>query len=967
LLNSVGKTYRGFLVTTYLPLKEIQSVYIELVHTESGAEVIQIANSDPENLFSLSFQTLPSSSNGVAHILEHTVLCGSKKFPVKDPFFSMTRRSLNTYMNALTGQDFTCYPAASQVEKDFYNLLDVYLDAVFHPKLNLLSFMQEGHRLAFAEIDNPASPLQIQGVVYNEMKGALTSPDSRLWFHLFKALTPDLPYAYDSGGDPMEIPSLTHRELVEFHRTFYHPSRCLFFFYGNLPLQKHLDFLLENALKDVQKEPLLPPLPPQPRFKTPHHVEEFYPIAANEDLKKKTTIALGYLTLSCSKQHELLALNLIDSLLTDTDVSPLKFALLKSGLCTNADSSLNFEMSEVPWVFICKGCEEGNGPKIAELIKTTLKEICRTGFDPKAIEASLHQLEFERTEILGGDAPFGLHLFFRTVLSKQHGADPSQALLIHTLFDELRKKISENPNYLTTLLRTTILENPHNVLLTLKPDPKLEQKEHEIEQVLLEKIRASLTESQIQMIFKQQKELLLLQEEQEHQSLDCLPKITLRDIPLQAKDYPLTEDHHVFHHNCFTNRIIYADLGFDLPAIRFEDLSPLSLLSRLITELGSGGRSYKKTLELQQECVGELSAAPSLYIQEENPNHCKPSFSFRSKALQRNAKNLFDLLRDTALSPKIQDPSRIQELLSQHATHLQNRITKQAMSYALHLALSGLSVPSAIQQEWNGLSYYHYIMRSIKKAPQELCNELEQIYKTLLGTNPYLVLSCAEEERRHIAPLLPNFFSSLPKHQRKPWSLDHPLHRLPAQAKIIASPVAFSVLAYSAPCNSAPLLIATNLLEHLVLHHEIREQGGAYGSGASYSLSTGHFYFHSYRDPHIARTYHSFLKAIDRIGSKKFTEEQLEEAKLSVLQDLDAPLAPGQRASTAYAWLRTGRTYKKRDAFRKAILETSREEIASALEAALKGKQGSFVSFAGSELLKKEEKSLPFPIEINDI
>ncbi len=242
-LTEAGSRYGDFVVTKCHPIDEIGAVLRELSHLPTGATVMHIAADDPENLFCLSFQTLPASSNGAAHILEHTVLCGSKAFPVKDPFFSMSRRSLNTFMNALTGSDFTCYPAASQVQKDFYNLLTVYIDAVFHPNLQFFSFLQEGHRLEFTEPNNPQSPLIYKGIVFNEMKGSLTSIDNRLWHLLMEKLLPDLPYAFNSGGDPKEIPKLTYEELVNFHKTYYHPSRCLFFFYGNLPLQGHLDFI----------------------------------------------------------------------------------------------------------------------------------------------------------------------------------------------------------------------------------------------------------------------------------------------------------------------------------------------------------------------------------------------------------------------------------------------------------------------------------------------------------------------------------------------------------------------------------------------------------------------------------------------------------------------------------------------------------------------------------------------------
>ena len=258
--------YNNFSVTNYVYIDEIKSSLIELTHVPTGASVMHIANEDIENLFCLSFETIPSSSDGVAHILEHTVLCGSDKFPVKDPFFSMIRRSLNTYMNAFTGSDFTCYPASSEIEKDFYNLLDVYANCVFHPKLHKYSFLQEGHRLEFSNQKKATSHLQYKGIVYNEMKGAMSSPDDRLWHTMMEKLTPDLTYAYNSGGEPKNIPDLTYEELKKFHKKYYHPSHCLFYFYGNIPTKKHLDFLEENILKNVEKVSPLPSRKKQKRF-----------------------------------------------------------------------------------------------------------------------------------------------------------------------------------------------------------------------------------------------------------------------------------------------------------------------------------------------------------------------------------------------------------------------------------------------------------------------------------------------------------------------------------------------------------------------------------------------------------------------------------------------------------------------------------------------------------------------------
>ncbi len=283
ILDETGHKYKDFKLEKIVEVKGLNCTLRELVHEPTGARVMHIANDDPENVFCLSFRTLPHDSTGVAHILEHTVLCGSAKYPVKDPFFSMNRRSLNTFMNAFTGSDFTCYPAASQVEKDFYNLLEVYLDSAFKPLLKELSFAQEGHRLEFSEADNKDSSILFKGVVFNEMKGSYVSPTARLWKALHAELFPDITYSFDSGGDPKEIPTLTHQGLVDFHRQHYHPSRCLFYFYGDIPLEKHLDFLAEKTLKGIEKLDPLSDIPLQKRFKKPVVKTLPYPIAPDKE------------------------------------------------------------------------------------------------------------------------------------------------------------------------------------------------------------------------------------------------------------------------------------------------------------------------------------------------------------------------------------------------------------------------------------------------------------------------------------------------------------------------------------------------------------------------------------------------------------------------------------------------------------------------------------------------------------
>lgn len=956
---------KEFVVTKELKLDELNATLRELEHEPSGAKIMHIENDDPENLFCLSFETLPYNSNGVAHILEHTVLCGSKKFPVKDPFFAMTRRSLNTFMNALTGSDFTCYPAASQVEKDFYNLLEVYCDAVFHPQLKRVSFLQEGHRFEITD-----SKLEWKGIVYNEMKGALNSPESRLWHAMMASLVPDLTYAYISGGDPKVIPTLTYEQLITFHEIYYHPSRCLFFFYGNLPLTEHLEFLKEKALKHVTKQPPPPPSPLQKRFTAPVYNELRYPMTEMEDLEKKAIISFGWLTAPVVDQETILALSVLDSILMDTDASPLKLPLLESELCIQADAYMDTEMTEVPYVIVCKGCRKDDADEIEKLLMKSLEEIIEEGIPTHLIEAALHQLEFSRMEIGGDHTPFGLTLFMRSALAKQHGCPPENALLIHSLFDRLRKKMKD-PHYLTNILKEQLLCNRHFVRQVMTPDVHLSEEESAEEKKRLQEIAARLTPEDKEMISKQAKDLARYQEETERQNLDCLPKVTLDDVPSLVRDFPLKRKEEVFHHNCFTNHIVYADLIFDLPYVEEADLPFVQLLITLLPELGMGSRDWQGNLEYLQEHTGGVGSGLVLAVQSSNYNASRPFISMRGKALERKADKLFEILKEMAVSPHLDDEKRIHELLLQIHTSLENRLTRNGLRYATQLALAGSSIPGKINNIWHGLDYMKSIQEMIDnpKLVQKLLAVKERV---LSFQNPHLVISCDDKMHRSLEKK--NFFGvlDLPRKESPAWRDDYPVPAISSQARPIAAPVAatceaFKVCAYQHP-HAPALNIAAQLLDNKILHRKVREEGGAYGCGASYNPMSGSFYFSAFRDPHIARTLKIFEESIDFIAGGNFDDKDLEEAKLGIIQHFDAPVAPGSRALTAYSWWREGRTKEMRQSYRDALLDLTSHEVKIAFEKELmhrKGK-GVTVTFASQELLErenallaKEQKTLP--------
>lgn len=982
-LNAPNQKYHNFTVTKAIAIPELQCFLTELVHEPTGAQIMHIGNDDPENMFCLSFQTLPESSNGVAHILEHTVLCGSKKFPVKDPFFAMSRRSLNTYMNALTGSDFTCYPAATQVTQDFYNLLEVYLDAVFKPNLNELSFLQEGHRLEFSTPDNPKSQLEYKGVVFNEMKGAMASSSARLTEALNEALYPNLTYGFNSGGEPKVIPKLTYNELKEFHQKFYHPSRCLFFFYGNMPLTDHLDFIAEYALHDVEKVPPLPPLPPQPRFKEPRRSILNYPIAEEEETEDKTLIGFGWLTCHVLEQHELLALYIIAIILMDTDASPLKMALLRSGLCKTASAYLEPDISEVPLVITLKGCNADRADDIENIIRRTLQEIVKEEIPLEMVENAMHQLEFHRSEIVGDHSPFGLSLFMRSALLKQHGAKPEEGLMIHSLFEGLRRHFIKDPFYLNKLIQKHLIDNTHFVRITLVPDKELAAKELKEEKEALEKIHEKLTEKQIQKIIHKAAELAEFQKKQEEQNQDILPKISLKDVPTYARDYELIKEKagslHVFHHSCFTNEIVYADLVYDLPDIAEEDLPYVRLFTNLIPQMGCGGRNYAQNLDYIQANTGGISASLMLNIQSKDFQQFYPSLHIRGKALHRKAPKLFPLLQDLASSIDFTDIMRLKEVIMKHYTALESTLNQSALKYAINLSASGLTVASKIANEWYGLNYFWKIQEIAKNFDayaNQLVNKFQFLQKKLLCLeNPHLVLSCDS-----------NMYDTLKGHEfyglqhietnpSIPWKGKYSSSNVKSQGRVIASPIAFigkvfGTISYIHP-HSPALNIAAFLFDNLTLHIRLREQGGAYGGGAVSNSLSGNFYFYSYRDPNIHESLEAFNEAVNELVEGNFDDSDLEEAKLEMIQGLDAPISPGSRGDLAYGWLREGKTFKIRQAYRDKLLSLTREEIVAAVKEELVPKMntGSVVVFAGRELLEKENEKLiskgmkPLPIE----
>ncbi len=974
-----GENHLNFLVKEVYKIDEIGVELFHIVHEKTGAEIVHIKADDDENVFALCFKTYPYDSTGIAHILEHTTLCGSKKFPISDPFFSMLKRSSNTYMNALTAKLWTAYPAASKIKSDFYNLLDVYIDATFFPLLNKTSFAQEGYRFAFQDPQDPKTDLTLQGVVFNEMKGVFSNPGSLLWRKMACGLCPDTPYGHDSGGDPKEIPSLTHQNLIDFHKAYYDPSRCIFYFYGNIPIKEHLDYIDARILKESKKSSPIPPIRKQTRFKEPKREESFYP-TSETDLTKKTFLGFSWLTTDISDQDELLALSLLDSVLMDTDASILKHKLLSSGLCVDAESVIDAEARDTPFAIILRGCEKEDADKIEALLFESLKQIVTEGIPRDQIESSLHQLKFSRSEISSDSGPYGLELFGRSVIPYLQGGSIVEELKVHSAFETLETLIFQE-NFLTKILEKHLIRNPHFYRLTLSPSQTLLKKMQEEEADFLKQKQAALTSSEIESILRDSSELEEYQEEKELEDNSCLPILSLNEIPKEIPYFSLRKESYnqlaVYHHECFTNGIVYADLVFDLPQIQEQDLFYLRLFSSLLTDLGAGGRSYKENLHHIQKSVGGIWTALSLNVQRMDNETCYPTISISGKALNENSEALLRLMKDFIISPDLNDKERIKELILQSYTYLQQKLNSNAIQYALKESASGFSPWSFVSNLWHGLPYYKFLEKltnDLEAAIPEVIQRFEYLSKSLFHlNNPHFVISCDSASYKNLEE---HSFYGLQTFADAsasfcPWVELAIPKRVQNSAKAIAYPIAHNAKSIETVTLSsrfsAHLKLASYLFENLELHKQIREEGGAYHCGAKYNILTGLYQFFSSRDPNISSTYAAFNFSVNAIAAGEFSEQDLLEAKLSYLQDVDGVVPPSSRASITYFQHKVGLTKEIRQKFRDQILSSTRQDIMQAVKECLIPKLATdsvHITYANEALILKElplfeKKGLP--------
>ena len=936
---TAGFRKHGFTVTGATDLPEINLSFIELRHDQSGARMVHLAANDPNCLFAVGFRTPPDDSTGVAHILEHTVLCGSRRFPVRDPFFAMLKRSLNTFMNAMTASDWTLYPFASQNRKDFFNLLSIYLDAAFFPLLSERDFRQEGHRLEFADPNDPNAPLEYKGVVYNEMKGAMSDPSSLLGRRLAAALYPTTTYRHNSGGEPAKIPDLSWEQLRKFHADYYHPANAYFFTYGDLDLESVLAVIDQEALSAFERRPATGEVPPEIHLTSPRRVEEAFPVDPGTPLEKRALVQVAWLTCDINDKLDRLGLSLLASLLLGNSAAPLYRALLDSGLGSNLAPGGGYQDDNRTTYFAAglQGIDPEKSGEVEALILATLEESARTDFSAERIDGILHRLEFSIREVTGDQYPYPLVLLMRLIGPWIHGGNPVEALRFDELLGQLRRKLAEGP-YFQDLIRRYLLDNPHRVTLTLRPDDSLQARQDQAITAHLEELRGQLDAHRIEEIRYQARELREAQEAEE--DLSCLPTLELSDIPPTepAVDYRKTQldECPVYWFDQPTNGIGYITLHFHIGGLSEEHLALVPVFCTLLGQIGAAGYSYTEMAERMEAATGGIHARATILDAPESLAASRDLLALKGKALIRNQEKLFAILGDLCRAPDFTDHKRLHTVLNQIRTSLENSIPGSGHSYAARSAAGGLTPAARLREAWSGLEQLQLIKSLATKSPEELSGFAESMATMAAQLLSRRRLSCAiTGEQGHfaeISPALEQFLTQLPGGEAP--SAQVPQNFVPQVQNIgwsTSVPVnyvsrVFRAVPYTHP-DSAALMVLAKLLRAGYLHREIREKGGAYGGLANYGAEGGIFSFLSYRDPHLTRTLQVYDDAVDWAIAGRFDDEQIKEGILSIFADLDRPLSPGGRGSQEFANIEQGLTLEMRNALRRRILAIDRETL----------------------------------------
>lgn len=933
-----------------LRTETIQSLDIEIQeyeHIKTGAMHYHLACDNSENVFTIALRTVPTDSTGVAHILEHTALCGSEKFPVRDPFFMMLRRSLNTFMNAMTSSDWTAYPFATQCKKDFNNLLDVYLDAVFFSRLDEMDYLQEGWRYEFNDADDKQSGLTYKGVVFNEMKGAMSSPVSVAWQALTKHVFPTSTYHYNSGGDPENITDLSYQQLQDFYKVHYHPSNAIFLTFGDIPAYEHQVNFESKVLHKFDRLDRTIDVSKEHRYTTQQTVTEYFSPA---DDSGKGQLVLGWLLGESADIDDLLEAEFISSVLLENSASPLRHLLETTEIADSPSPLTGIETSNKEMMFMC-GIDGADTNKMEEFDKQViecLQSIIDNGVEQEYLEAILHQLEFSQREIGGDREPFGLQLVFGAVSPAIHRGDVISALNLDPAIERLRSKIQDQ-NYVKDCINRLLLQNQHKVRLIMQPDPDYNAKKQKAELEKLAAIESQLNDNQKQQIVSNAKALLERQKELGDESV--LPKVTKDDIP-KSIAYPENVKTNIagVPGNIFkssTNGVSYSQIVVTMPDLTLEQYQHLPYYCSIASELGFDSYDYRQVQNMQTAHTGSIGCYTSLRSDKDNTQKTYGYVTYSGKSLNRKFDKFTSMLDGISSKLRFDELDRIKDLISQIRLRKENSVTNNGHSYAMQAASSTISPIAGLLDAMSGLQSIKRIKQLDDKLKsgsgiEELAKVFSSISNSIMLQDKQLLLIADKEALDENTNIINDTYKFSNNSGTSPEvKLDfiengNQLNNMyVTNTQVNFCSKAYPTVSYQHP-DAATLAVLAVFLKNGYLHTAIREQGGAYGGGASHDSSLGAFRFYSYRDPRIEGTLDDFDKSLQWLATNKHDSKQLEEAILGVIGTLDKPSSPAGEAKKTFYNSLFGVDSQMRLDYRSRVINTSINDLIEVAQKYLK-------------------------------
>jgi presequence protease len=927
-----GQQLDGFVVRRAEPVEECRSVAYELEHPASGAKLLHLHNDDGENLFSVTFPTPPPDDTGVPHILEHCVLGGSKKYAVKDPFFEMIKCSMATFINAMTASDHTLYPVASNVKRDFYNLADVYWDAVFHPTLSETTFQREGHHLEV----NEAGDLILKGIVYNEMKGARSSPEAVVSDLIEKKLWPDTPYGKDSGGDPDKIPDLTYEQFKRFHETYYHPSNGYIFLYGDIPTAEHLKFL-SPRLAAFERKTIDAALPSQPRWASPRRSVDRYPIGANDPTAAKTYIVVNWLVGDGRDLADALALSALDLILLGNQAAPLRKALIDSHLGEDVShAGLWINGVESSFHVGLKGSDGERTDEVENLILRTLGKIADEGIPAPLAEAAFQQLAYRYLEIA---SLFPLHLMRRVNHLWMHGKDALAALRAGREMESLKSRFARDPRLFSKLIQDRLLNNSHRLTVTVAPDQEIQGKKDAEFSRRMQELKESFSPRQIKQITMRQKELdELLSRPNPPEALAALPQLNVRDLPPKPRHIPTQIEEAanltLLRNDVFANGVNYLHLSFDLAGLPAELRPYLPLYADCVGKMGAAGMNYAAMAGRVAGHTGGVGFSYAAVTRVESPASLRRG-TFVTKFLDDQAEPAMGVLRDLVFELDCTDQGRLKDVLLQLRSHHHSRPASDGLAIALRHAGRGFSPEGQLNETWQGVPQTRLIEQSADSDYGPLIEKLKAI-GGYLKRSGRAVASFTGSDRT--GDLVRGRLADWTAGQSAPAASEESFERsTQPRREGLAAPmnVAYCVTVIPAPRlfhPDAPLLaVGGRLVSYNYLLEEVRFKGTAYSGGCAYGANMGVWEFYSYRDPWIWRTLDVYRAAADFVQKSDWSQTDVDRAIIGTAKEFERPIRPGDATGTALWRHLSGDTDARREARHAALLAAKPGPVKRAL------------------------------------